>query len=106
MRTFTNNKVISQVKRLSYSGSPSIGTTSVVYQNLSCYLRPLSEEQAAISGVQWGQGFSIITEIDCPIVVGDILTIDSEIYTVRGLAKHDRGRGTAYFKYLAVKGQT
>ena len=103
MRTFTNQKTITQVKRLAYSAGK--GTTSVVYQNLTCYLRPLTEEQAAISGMQWGQGFNILTETDSPMQVGDILTIDSETYTVRGLAKHDRGRGTAYYKYLAVKGQ-
>lgn len=105
MRTFTNQHIISTVKRLTYSGSPSKGVSSTVYTNLNGYLRPLSEELSAVSGVQWGQGFTLITETDSPLLVGDILTIDSETYTVRGLAKHDRGRGTAYYKYLCVKGQ-
>lgn len=105
MRTFTNNKTVSSVKRLTYSGSPSKGTTSVVYQNLKGYLRPLSEESSAVNQMQWGTGFHLITEIDSPILTGDILTIDSEIYTVRGQAKHDRGRQTSYFKYLLVKKQ-
>lgn len=103
MRTFTNETTISDISRLVYSGTPSTGTLTTVYQNLTGYLRPLSEELAAINGVQWGQGFTLITETDSPILVGDVLTINSETYTVRGLANHNRGKGTAYFKYLLVK---
>lgn len=104
MLTFTNQKLITQVKRLSYSGGK--GTQSIVMQNLHGYLRPLSEEQAAVSSVQWGQGFTLITELGSGIIVGDIITIDSQDYTVRGLAVHDRGRRTAYNKYMVVKPQS
>lgn len=99
MRTFTNEKTISQVTRLSYVGNK--GTRSVVMNNIGCYLRPLSEEQAAVNGMQWGQGYTIITEIASGIQVGDVVTISSQDYTIRGLAVHDRGGITAYNKYLA-----
>ena len=105
MRTFTNQKTISQVKRLTYSGSPSKGTQSVVYTNLTGYLRPMSEEAAAVSGMQWGTAFNLITETDSPILIGDVITIAGQDYTVRGLAVHDRGGRTAYNKYALTKSQ-
>lgn len=106
MRTFTNQHTISQVKRLTYSGTPSKGVMSVVLNNLTGYLRPLSEEQSAINGMQWGQGYTLIMETTSGVLVGDVITISSIDYTVRGLADHNRGGATAYFKYLLVKVQT
>lgn len=104
MRTFTNQEAITAVKRLTYSGTPSKGTLATV-SNLTatCYLRPLSEEAAAQSGLQWGTGFTIITEVGIDIRVGDVITIDGDDYTIRGLAVHDRGFNAQYQKYLAVK---
>lgn len=98
MLRFTNQKTISTVKRLSYTNGK--GSSSVVYTNLTGYLRPLSEEQAATNDMQWGIGFTLITEVNSPILTGDILTIDSDTYTVNGMAKHDRGFNAKYYKYL------
>lgn len=103
MLTFTNEHVISSVKRLSYSGSPSKGTYSVVGSNLNGYLRPLSEEQAAVNSLQWGIGFTVITEVGVDIQVGDIITIEGQDYTVRGRADHNRGFRAQYQKYLVLK---
>lgn len=103
MKTFTDQRTISSVSRLTYSGTPSVGTNSVVYTNLKGYLRPLSEEQSSMNSIQWGFGFQLITEVGIDIQIGDTLTIESNLYTVRGLAVHDRGGTTAYQKYLLVK---
>lgn len=102
MRTFTSQSSITAVKRLgAYTGGKATrGTTAVSYTG---YLRPLSEEQAAQNGLQWGIGYTLITETGVDIQVGDILTIAGTDYTVRGKADHSRGGyGTAYLKFLVV----
>ena len=106
MLFFTSQKVISTVKRLSYSGSPAKGTLSTVATNLTGYLRPLSEEDAAASQLQWGTAFTLITELGVNILKGDVITIASQDYTVRGLAVHDRGFFTTYNKYLLTRPQS
>ena len=104
MRVFTQQQQVSAVKRLTYSGSPSKGVLGTVSSfTPTCYLRPLSEEASAQNSLQWGTGFTIITEIGIDIRVGDILTIGGVDYTVRGMAVHNRGGNTAYQKYLATK---
>jgi len=107
MRRFTQQQTVSAVQRLTYSGSPSLGSLGVVSSfTPNCYLRPLSEEASGINGLQWGTGFTIITEVGIDIRIGDILTIEGVDYTVRGRADHNRGGITAYQKYLATKPQT
>ncbi len=107
MQTFTNEQTISTIKRLVYSGSPSKGTmTTVAGATATGYLRPLSEESSAQTGLQWGTGFTLITEVGVDIRVGDVITIASQDYTVRGRADHNRGFRAGYQKYLLVKPQT
>lgn len=97
MRTFTGQKVITAIKRQTYvnnkSSFASIGTNSG-------YLRPLSEEQSSLNGVQFGRGFLLIVEVDVDIQQGDKVTIDSKEYTVQGTANHDRGGATKYKRCL------
>lgn len=107
MQTFTNQQSITAIKRLVYSGTPSKGVlTTVAGATATGYLRPLSEESSAQTGLQWGTGFTLITEVGVDIRVGDVLTIASQTYTVRGRADHNRGFRAAYQKYLIVKPQT
>lgn len=98
MKYFTDNCTISSIKRQVYTGSKSTptetGTTG------TGYLRPLNEEQAALNGVQYGQAFSLIIECDVDIQESDIITVDTVIYTVVGMANHNRGGYTAYKKCL------
>lgn len=68
----------------------------------TCYIRPLSEEQSALNGLQWGQGYQVITETSVDIRVGDRVTIDSVLYVIKGMANHNRGGSLAYKKYLAT----
>lgn len=101
MRTFTTQNSIDAVKRLTYSGSPSKGTLSTVYQNLTGYLRPLDAETAAANQMQWGFAFSLITEMGLDIQIGDTLTIDGTDYNVKGKADYTAGnRRTSYLKFL------
>lgn len=93
MRYFTNEKTISAIKRLTYTGSKatasSVGTATG-------YLRPLSADEASLNGVQHGQAYQLIVETDVDIRPQDRVTISSVDYLVRGVANHDRGGPTAY----------
>lgn len=104
MLTFTGQKSISAISRQSYSGSP----TKSVYASVgtaTCYLRPLTEEQAAMNGFQFGTAFAAIFETSVDVREADKLTIDSIVYTVRGVVNHDRGRNTAYKRALLTKAE-
>lgn len=100
MRTFTNQKTISAIKRQTYVGNKSsyssVGTATG-------YLRPLTEEQASANGVQFGLGFSLIVETDVDIQEADKVVIDSIEFTVRGVANHDRGGYPKYKRCLLLK---
>lgn len=102
MKTFTNQKTITAIKRQVYVGNKSsyssVGTATG-------YLRPLSEEQASINGVQFGQGFQLIIETDVDVREADKVTIDGQEFTVRGMANHDRGGIMKYKRCLLVKGE-
>ncbi len=103
MLYFTNNNTISAIKRQVYlSGKSSY--VSVAAAN--GYLRPLSEEQAAANGFQYGNGFSLIVEVVTDIREGDKVTVDGTEYTVRGVVNHNRGGITAYKRCLMLRPQT
>ena len=103
MKTFTNQKTITAIKRQTYVGNKSsfssIGTATG-------YLRPLTEESASANGIQFGFGFNLIVETDVDIQEGDKVTIDSVEYTVSGLENHDRGGVTAYKRILMTRPET
>ena len=99
MKTFTNQKTITAIKRQTYVGDKSsfasVGTATA-------YLRPLNEEQSSNNGVQFGLGFSLIFEVDVDIREGDKVTIDSVEYTVRGIVNHDRGSALVQYKRAVI----
>lgn len=101
MYTFTSQKSAT-ISRQSYTGSPAKSSFSTV-STPSCYLRPLTEEQSALNAIQYGLGFSAIFEIGVDVKEGDIVTIDSVPYTVRGVVKHDRGFRAQYIKAVMFK---
>lgn len=104
MQTFTSQRSVSAVKRLSYSGGK--GTYSAVSgATYSCYLHALSEKDAAVNAMQWGTAYAAIFELGADIRKADILTIDSVDYTVQGVATYSHGnapRRTDYIKVLLV----
>jgi len=102
MLTFTNQKTISAISRQSYTGDKSVYAS---VGSATCYLRPLSEEQASMNGFQYGTGFAIIVETGVDIREADKVTIDSVVYTVRGVVNHDRGFNCAYKRILATKSE-
>lgn len=103
MRTFTGQKSISSIDRLTYTGSKS--EFSSVAKNVTCYLRPLTEEQASMNGFQYGTGFSAIFEVSIDVREGDRVTIEGEVYTVRGVVNHNRGINTQYKRALLMNAE-
>lgn len=104
MLTFTSQKVVSAISRQSYSGSPSKSSYTSL-GTATCYLRPLTEEQSTMNGLQFGTGFSAIFETYVDVKEADKLTIAGVQYTVRGVVNHDRGFATAYKKCLLLKSE-
>lgn len=102
MLTFTTEKIVTAIKRQSYSGSPAKSTYTSI-GTATCYLRPLSEESASMNGMQYGLGFSAIFEIGTDIREADKITINDIEYTVRGVVLHDRGFATQYLRALLTK---
>jgi hypothetical protein len=100
MRYFTSQNIISAISRQSYtngkSAFASVGTGTG-------YIKPLSEQEASFSGVQYGHGFTLIVETDVDIKEGDKITVDSINYMVRGVVNHNRGGITAYKRCLLTK---
>lgn len=101
MKFFTGQKAITKIERQVYTGSKSTLTDLGVTN--TCYLRPMAEEQSSANGIQYGLGFWIIVEINVDIREGDRVTVDSVVYTIRGVVNHDRGGITAYKRCLALK---
>jgi hypothetical protein len=101
MLLFTNQNAITAIKRQVYTGNKSTFTS---VGTATGYLRPLTEEQSSLNGIQFGQGYQLVTEVGVDIRTGDKLTINSIDYTVRGVADHSRGGTmfslTAHKKYL------
>ena len=98
MLYFTSQNAITKVERQVYTGSKSTYTTVSAFTPTG-YLRPMSEEQASLNGMQWGQAFQLITESGVDIRKGDRITTGGVVYLVRGVADHNRGGVTAYKKY-------
>lgn len=102
MRTFTNNKVVTSVSRLTgYVGNLSQSTTITTIT--SCYLRPLSEVESSANGYQYGTAFNAIFEIGTDIRQQDKILIEGVNYLVQGTSNHDRGFGTKYVKAVLTR---
>ena len=107
MLTFTKQHTISAVKRLTYSGGKGTrGTVSGA--TYSCYLKPISIQEAAVNGMQWGTAYIVILDVGSNVLVNDVITISSQDYTVQGIATYSHGsmvRRTDYMKLLVSKAQ-
>lgn len=77
-------------KRLGpYSGNKA--TYSNVAQNIFGFFKPISSSQATLALGIMGQAYEYTVHVDEDIRVGDILTIDSDEYKVRGVSKYKLG---------------
>lgn len=102
MLTFTTEKIVTSIKRATYSGTPPKSTYADI-GSATCYLRPLAEEAATMNGGQFGYAFNAIFEVSVDIREGDKIVISGVEYTVRGVVNHDRGFNTPYKRCLLTK---
>lgn len=92
------------IKRQSYTGDKSSLTTVATVKG---HLRPLDEVQSSANGLQFGQAHALQVPVSTDIKEGDEVTIDSVLYTVKGVAVHDRPPQTvAHKRALLSLGQT
>ena len=89
------------IKRQVYTGNKSALSTVATAK---CYLRPLTEEQAAANGLQFGQGHSLLVEKGVDIREADTVIIDAQSFTVSGVANHER-MGIPHKRALLTKPQ-
>lgn len=104
MLRFSGQKTVTAISRQTYSGSPSKSSYASVGTS-TCYLRPLSEEQASMNGFQYGTAFNAIFETSADVQEADKITIGGVVYDVRGVVNHDRGFLTAYKRCLLTKAE-
>jgi hypothetical protein len=102
MRTFTTQKAVTSVKRITGYVS-GISQSTTITTITSCYLRPLSETESTNNGYQYGTAFNAIFETGTDIRQQDTITIDGVEYLVQGTTNHDRGFSTKYVKALIYK---
>ena len=95
------NKTITAVKRQVYTGNKST-FTAVAGLTASCYLEPLSAQMAAQSGLQWGNSFRIFIDTGIAINIGDLVTIATIDYTVKGKLDFDT-TGAEHIELLVIK---
>jgi len=102
MKYFTDQKSVSLITRITgYVGN--LSQSSAITTVTSCYLRPLSEVESSNNGFQFGTAFNAIFEPEDDVRELDKITIEGVVYTVKGVALHDRGIFTQYLKALIFK---
>ena len=102
MLFFTGQKSVSLITRLN-GYVANLSQSSAITTVTSCYLRPLSEVESSNNGFQYGIAFQAIFEADADVQEQDQITIEGTIYTVKGVALHDRGFATQYLKAIIFK---
>ena len=131
MQYFTSQKLVQDIKRLTYVGNissyVSISTASYATDGIDndgddlidssdsdldgadlsvkCSLRPLSEIESATNGYQYGTAFNAIFEVFVDIKTNDKITIENVQYTVKGVATFNNGNLLDYKRVLIVKPQ-
>lgn len=87
--SFSNYESIASVTRLSaYSGSKS---TYATVGDVEGNFEPISPSMEAIAEGAISQSYQFICDIDSDIRANDRLTIDSEVYGVKGVSKFRQG---------------
>lgn len=70
---------------------------------ISCNLQPMDNEMSKINDIQIGRGFMVFCKIADDIQDTDILNIDTQDYTVKGITDYRMGN-LEYKKVILIKG--
>jgi len=98
MRTYLKQESIT-IRRQTYVGNKS---SYADLATVDAYVRPLTEEQSSINGIQFGRGFFCLVEDSVDVQEGDKVLFDSILHTVQGVARHNRGISLPKFKQLTM----
>lgn len=102
MRTYLNQESIT-IRRQTYVGNKS---SYADLATVSAYVRPLTEEQSSINGIQFGRGFFCLVEDSADVQEGDKILFNSILHTVQGVSRHTRGITLPKFKqFLMTRGK-
>ena len=69
---------------------------------IKCNLQSMDNEMSKINEIQIGRGFMLFCKITDDIQETDIITIDAQDYTIKGVTDYEMG-GISYKKAMAIK---
>ena len=98
MKTYLRQQSIT-ISRQSYVGNKS---SYAVLATVSAYVRPLTEEETTINGLQFGRAHFVMVEDATDIQEGDKVLFDSDTYVVEGVSRHNRGISLPPFKQVLI----
>lgn len=103
LKQFINQTAVAILRQTYVNNVSSFAITSYV----AGYLRSLDPETASANGMQYGYGYSFITDFNVDIRVGDKIAIalsgTTTTYTVKGVNQNAQlGNPTAYLKALVT----
>ncbi len=98
MRSLLLKNRISSIQRLSYAGTN--GTWGEINSDIACFLRPMTEQQAALNNYQWGRAFHVFVDDSVDLIEGDKIVINDVTYLVKGVSEYAAGREP--FKKAAI----
>ncbi len=98
MQTYLKQESIT-IRRQIYVGNKS---TFSDLETVTAYVRPLTEEESSINGLQFGQGLFVMVEDTADVQEGDKILFRTIEHTVQGVALHDRGISVPHFKQVLM----
>lgn len=89
-----------QIKRATRNAH-NLSSFSVI-GSVKGYLKPLSEADSSINGLQYGKGFVFVTSSNSDIKTGDKLEIEGEEYNVQALSNKNQNIGSIRSKRIIL----
>ena len=82
------NSLIATIERQSNQTVNGVIQSSwaTLYSGIRGFLRPMSEQQAAVGNYQWGKAYHVFVDNSVDLKEGDRITVNSTVYIIRGVA--------------------
>lgn len=98
MRTYLDQQTIT-IRRQTFVGNKSSYSDLAT---VNAYVRPLSEEEASVNGLQFGKGQFVMVDDTTDIQEGDEVVFNGIKHAVAGVANHNRGISIPKFKQVIM----
>ena len=99
MNTYLNQETI-DIERQTLAGGKTSYSTSAT--GVPAYVRPLTEEEANVNGLQSGKGLFMLVKDSVDIQDGDRVIFNTLTHLVSGVARHTRGISLPKFKQVIM----